>query len=211
MAHRQHQQVPGVVRILRERHERVLVASQDALAVASWPLEQPRRTRTPRSGGSSLFAWMYSIRQGLQSRSTVTPPRSRSASSERVVDLLPPAPPRSRRRRRPAVSAPPRSRTVNVPASRSRSPSTTVYGRLHQLRGADLLADGLLRVVDLDAQPRRAGLRRRARRAVSTLPVGDRQQPELLGREPQRERARVVLGQHARRTARPTRTARGGS
>ena len=48
----------------------------------------------------------------------------------------------------------------------------------------------------VDAQPGRAR-RRGELLAALDVPVGDGHQPELLGREPQRERAGVVLGEHA--------------
>ena len=49
------------------------------------------------------------------------------------------------------------------------------------------------------------------RNAVRVVAVAHRQHRGLHRREPRRERAGVVLDEHTRRTARPSRTARGGS
>src|SRR5262252_1687071 len=65
---------------------------------------------------------------------------------------------------------------------------------LLQLRLADLEVDLLLPLVELDAEPRRLHLVAHERRVLQ-MAIGDRQHDRLDRRQPQRERARVVLDQ----------------
>ncbi len=89
-----------------------------------------------------------------------------------------------------------RSRTLNVPASMSRSPTTTMYGAFISCAARIFLP------TDSFASSTRT--RSPATRAVAgellavlDVTIGYRHEPQLLGREPQRERAGVVLGEHA--------------
>ena len=83
----------------------------------------------------------------------------------------------------------PRWRTASA-SSDSRSPQTTTYGDLLELRVPDPLAEGLVALVDVSPV---AGLLQRGRRARRRLRDGrlaDGQHPHLNGREPEREVAR---------------------
>jgi len=87
-----------------------------------------------------------------------------------------------------------RLRTDTVPSAISRSPATNMYGTFCSWASADLIPDLLLPVVQFGPQP---GGREPVAHGggVRRVAVGDRQHRRLHGRDPQRERARVVLEQ----------------
>ena len=123
VAHRQHQQVAGVVRVLGERHERVLVAPQDALAVL---LALERRAEHAPTIRRLLLVGLDVLHPPGAPEPVHRHTAVKSvASSERVVDSATNAATIASKAT-PGVSTPPRPRTVNVPASRSRSPITSV-------------------------------------------------------------------------------------
>ena len=135
---------------------------------------------------------MYSIRHGLQRRSTGQPADERLL--ERPGFGLPPRAPDDRIEREAgdllALPVPHRERAGLEIAVAEHDD----VRRLQELGGADLLADRLLRVVDRDTEPGSAGLGSELARRLD-VPVGDRQHRHLHGRQPRGERARVVLGE----------------
>ncbi len=95
----------------------------------------------------------------------------------------------------PACSSPDRSRTVNVPASRSRSPTTTTYGAFISCAARIFFPTVSFVSSIVHPETRRPRLGGELL-AVRDMPVGHRDEPDLLRREPQGERATVVLDQH---------------
>src|SRR5207247_3705728 len=81
------------------------------------------------------------------------------------------------------------------PPSESTLPAHNGVRDFHALRGSELLAHGPPRIVDGGAQ---AGLARPARErpAMFDVTTGHRSEPDLLGRDPERERPAVMLDQH---------------
>src|SRR6185436_2650103 len=153
----------------------------------------------PASSPCCLAAWMYAIRQGDQIRSTPSPgdlasaaePRLGQALGGRLVD----------ERGREVVERHALGLDA-LPIAHSELARLDLLvadhehvGGLRELRGADLLADSLPALVHGGTQPDRPQERGELPRMLEVT-VGDRHQAHLLGREPEGERAGVVLDQH---------------
>jgi len=95
-------------------------------------------------------------------------------------------------------------------ASTSRSPATSMNGTFWLVWLTIFLAIRSSLASHLGADAVHLQLRGKAVQVRDVI-VGDRNADHLHGRQPRRERARVMLGEDAEETARSTRTARGGS
>ena len=102
-------------------------------------------------------------------------------------------------------------RTEMVSFSASLSPSDEHIRDLLTLRFADLVADLLVAQVGLDAQPGLLQTVGDSCLAYSCGAVGDGQDLDLHRREPQRERAGIVLGEDADEALDRAEAPRGGS
>ena len=194
VAERHDQEVPGVVRELVQHH--VGRARRRRGRARALGLRDRRRTRTPPSSRLLLRlpGCTPSARGSRGDPSPGQPPKSVWVERARCRPRRA-ARRRRRRRRRPGVSFPSRSRTVNVPASRSRSPTTSVYGAFISCAARIFLPTDSFESSTNGRSPAsaRAG---GELLAVLDVAVGDRDEADLLGRQPQRERAGVVLDQH---------------
>ena len=91
----------------------------------------------------------------------------------------------------------PRRRSATLPSSASRRPTTAITGDLGQAVLADLVVDLLVAQVGLDPQAAPPAASAAAFSAIVVGVGGDRRHHHLHRRQPQRERAGVVLDQHA--------------
>ena len=187
---RRHHQVPRVVRERVQDHERELAAREDLrpLVVA---LGRQVAEDAALVVGRPLAASMYSIRHGDQMRSTAV--RTPTGSSRRVPASSTSAATNASNAT-PLVSVPSRSRTVSSP---TRSPCRRSRARRAPSRpapsGPSCRRSRRSRRPSAADRPRgsRAAEPARARRAGRPP-----DEPDLLRREPERERAGVVLDQH---------------
>ena len=187
---------PGVVRVLGERSTNASSSAREDHAPLG--VVAAGRSQKTQPSGRRLLGRLDVLHPPRDSRAgpSGSAPEAASASSRRERGLL------DERRRRtssnatPPVSVPSRSRTVRRPGLDLLVADHQRVRRLHQLRRADLLADGLL----ARRRRRAAGPASRSRAAsacaCSTWRSATGHEPHLLRREPQRERAGVVLDQH---------------
>src|SRR5215204_3341997 len=171
---------------------RILVRSSSSSAGRSQKMQ-------PASSPCCLVAWMYAIRQGDQMRSTPSPgvlasaaePRLGQALGGRLVD----------ERGREVVERHALGLDA-LPVAHGELarldllvPDHEHIGGLRELCGADLLPDSLSALVHGGTKPERPQERDELPR-MPEVTVGDGHQTDLLRREPERERAPIVLDQH---------------